>query len=74
MISVFVHSSDQKGAPLIADHFEFEVVPRAVEEIGLDQDGRSFHLEVVGVMHHAKSKAGYAASASNVELSCRLVK
>ena len=59
---------------MVASHFEFEAVPRVGEEIAVDEDGKSFHLEVLGVTHFSESKSGFAPQVSNVHLRCKLVK
>jgi len=74
MISIFVHSTDKNGAPLVADHFEFEAVPRVGEEVGVDQDGVQYQLRVLGVTHFAAPKGDFMHEVSSVHLACELAK
>jgi hypothetical protein len=73
MTQVFVHARDSKGAPLVAHHFEFEIVPRKGEEVVVDFDEQQFHLEVVGVTHFSTGPTSFAAQVSNVHIACKLV-
>ena len=73
MVQIFVSANDRKGDPVVADHYEFDAVPRTGEQVVADQDGIQFLLVVKGVTNFAKTKGDIMDEISPVHLNCELI-
>jgi len=57
VIKVFVRADDG-GMPLIADQYDFEVLPRVGDEVVVEDDnGMQVMLKVTSVLHFSQPKA-----------------
>ena len=69
-IDVFVHAVTATGSPLIADHYQFGIMPRVGEEIVITEDGREYLLSVVTVRHFPKDKDDSLVPTEYAHLEC----
>ncbi len=73
MTQIFVSARNEGDKLVVADHYEFEAIPRVGEEVVVDQDGEQFCLLVKGVTNFALTKGDVMNQVSQVHLTCDLL-
>ena len=73
MVNIFVQAEQKNGNPLIAEHYEFENVPREGEQIIVDSGDKQFVLKVTCVTHLSALKGNILPGVSSVTINCKEV-
>ena len=73
MVMAFVRAKDDTGSPIVAEHFEFQALPRKGEEIALNDGKVEHYLEVIAVLHltGTRSKTPSSLPQSEVHVICK---